>query len=290
MYQEIFEGTVIAKTHISHGGSEKLGNDINLNRMAYIVEGNKKEVPIISANAVRGILRRLLVDDFLTSLNYKLNSKKIFRFLMAGGILEEVSSKDSGVLNLTLREELRKYLPTLNLLGGTLGNQNFDGCLDVMPVQPVCKELNEYHPSNYYSNNSFHEYLDWQQGTTMDPIRAGRPEKYLTKDAATGLNSEKEDKSIQMIYNWETFIPGTPFYLGFILKTQDSLARSTFIRMLNLWCERPVIGGKSATGHGYVEILLDYDGADENEYLDFLDDNRGSICEKLDQLCKDFRP
>jgi len=274
---EMFEGYMTAQTPISHGSDDKLGNDISLRRLKYHVNGKYKEIPVISANSLRGILRRRIMTDFMERMNYKCNSKKIFRFLMAGGILEEVSKKDSGILNLSMREEIRKLMPPIDLLGGTLGNQNFDGKLDVMPIQVICKELEEFLPSNteIAPDKSIHEFIDWDFATTKDPL---------------GGSDGEGDKSAQMIYNWEVFVPGTPFTLGFVLRDADEIVKGCFIRLLNLWHEYPVIGGKAATGHGRVKINIDYSKEDEKDYLNYIDENKEKIVSKLDLLCKEYTP
>lgn len=284
MDYESFEGYMKAISPISHGSHERIGNDIPLKRWVWNLP-ERTEIPGISANTIRnGGLRRFLMADMLNQLDYKLGSKTILQFLFAGGILEEVSSKDSGVLNLNLRKELRETLPPLALLGGTLGNQNFDGLLDVAFPKLVCEELKEYLPSLNHEFRPAAEYTSWDTATTHDPLNNMKLSNYLKED------NESEDKSVQMIYNWETFNPGTLFTLGFVLKTEYPLIRSCFIRSLNLWNHYSIIGGKMGTGHGKIKICLDYDHSDEIVYLNYLQNNKKEIITTLDSLCGDWKP
>lgn len=287
MNHERFEGFMKAESPISHGSSDRKGNDIPFKRRVWNIP-ERVEVPSISGNTIRnGGLRRFLMADMLDQLDYKLGSKTILQFLFAGGILEEVASKDSGVLNLTLRQELRKTLPPLALLGGTLGNQGLDGSLDVAMPKLVCEELKDYLPElppNWVLKPSA-EYTSWDEATTHDPLRSNKIIKYLKTNG-----EEEKDKTVQMIYNWEVLNPGTLFTLGFDLKTNNELIRSCFIRALNLWNQYPVIGGKMGTGHGQVKICLEYNPEDENTYLEFLKTEKENIISVLDGLCREWTP
>jgi len=181
MKHEIFEGFIKSESPISHGSSERIGNDIPLKRYVWNIP-ERVEIPGISGNTIRnGGLRRFLMGDMLEQLNYLLGSKTILQFLFAGGILEEVSNKDSGVLNLTQRKLLRETIPPLGLLGGTLGNQSLDGTLDVSMPKPVCEELKDYLPEYFLKLGlkPVNEYISWDNGTTHDPLRSNQTSKYL---------------------------------------------------------------------------------------------------------------
>lgn len=289
MKHEIFEGFIKSESPISHGSSERIGNDIPLKRYVWNIP-ERVEIPGISGNTIRnGGLRRFLMGDMLEQLDYLLGSKTILQFLFAGGILEEVSNKDSGVLNLTQRKLLRETIPPLGLLGGTLGNQSLDGTLDVSMPKPVCEELKDYLPEYFLKLGlrPVNEYISWDNGTTHDPLRSNQTGKYLKEIKE---NEKEEDKKVQMIYNWEVFNPGTYFTIGFELKTNNKLLRSCFIRGLNLWNEYPVIGGKMGTGHGRVKIFLDYNREDEKTYLEYLKNNKEKITGVLDDLCQGWTP
>lgn len=289
MKNETFEGFMKAKSPISHGSPERVGNDIPLKRWVYNIDGERVEIPGISGNTIRnGGLRRLLMGDMLELLDYQLGSKTILQFLFAGGILEEVAAKDSGVLNLTLRQKLRETLPPLALLGGTLGNQSFDGLLDVAFPKIICEELRGYLPNLQEGTvlRPVNEFTSWDSATTHDPLRNSQTNKYLKELPET----EEKDKSVQMIYNWEVLNPGTTFTIGFVLRSESKLVRSCFIRALNLWKMYPVIGGKSGTGHGFVDIYLDYDSDEENTYINYLNDEKDNIINVLDGLCGEWTP
>lgn len=52
------KGILTALSPVYHGGNEKTGSVVLLNRLKFIVDGKPTDVPIISGNQVRGRLRR----------------------------------------------------------------------------------------------------------------------------------------------------------------------------------------------------------------------------------------
>jgi hypothetical protein len=95
-------GILTALSPVFHGGSEKTGNVVLLNRLKFLVNGRPTDVPIISGNQVRGRLRRLLSRDFLELAGYQLDlsqrkHQKLYHTLFAGGVLTAVEEEESGV-------------------------------------------------------------------------------------------------------------------------------------------------------------------------------------------------
>jgi len=269
-----FEGTLLALSNIFTGGDDKTGVEVTLRRIDYIVGDEKVAVPIIDGNSIRGYLRRLLLSDFFSQIGYDIKSPRIF-YLISGGALEEVSAQDSGTLNLQLRREIRAHLPPLSLLGGSIGNQAFAGKLVVSKALPICKELADYLPVQ--SKLSFYDYLTYTFGT-----RHAEREPPLT----VVQNTKKEEPTIQMKYNLETFTPGVKFYHKFMLLDTTPVEKSCFARMLELWQERPFVGGKSATGYGQVKIEYPTMKYTSESYLSFLSERKKDIVKSLDHMEK----
>jgi len=270
----IFEGSLTALTPIFTGGDEKTGIEITLRRIDYIVGEEKIAVPLVDGNSIRGVLRRLLLADFFSQVGYEIKSARIF-YLFSGGALEEVSTQDSGTLNLQVRREIRANIPPLSLFGGSIGNQAFAGKLIVSKALPVCRELADYIPLQ--SKLSFHDFLTETFGT-----RHAEREPPETVER----NPKKEEPTIQMKYNLETFTPGAKFYHKFMLLDATPIEKSCFARMLELWKERPFVGGKSATGYG--EVKIDYPTMlfTSEAYLNFLKERKKEIVKSLDHMAK----
>lgn len=268
------EGTLTALTTIFSGGDEKTGVEATLRRIDYLIGDEKTDVPIIDGNSIRGYLRRLLLTDFFNQLSYEIKTPKLF-YLLSGGALEEVTAQESGKLNLQLRREIRVNLPPLSLLGGSMGNQAFAGKLIVAKALPICKELNDFLPVQ--SKLSYYEYLT---------------EAFMTRHAereppdSVVQNPKKEEPTIQMKVQFECFAPGTRFYHKFMLLDALPVEKSCFARMLELWRERPFIGGKSAVGFG--EIRLDYPKMlwTSEAYLAYLAENKKEVAKTLERIEK----
>jgi hypothetical protein len=268
------EGTLTALSMIHSGGDEKTGVESGIRTIEYIINGEKMPVPYIDGNSIRGNLRRLLLNDFFNQIGYEIKSPKIF-YLLSGGVLEEVSSQSSGKLSLQLRREIQANLSPLALLGGSMGNQAFAGRLVVSHALPICKELNDFLPMQ--SQLSFHEFL-------TEAFATRRAERDVPDTVVQ--NPKKEEPTIQMKVTFECLAPGTRLYHKFMLEDALPIQKSCFARMLELWKERPFVGGKSAQGYG--EVKIDYPKMQwtSEPYLTYLNENKEAVKQTLDRIEK----
>ncbi len=263
------KGVLIAKSPIHHGGDEKTGAETLLRRLKFYTEGKFKEVPYIDGNAIRGVIRRMIFSDFLEKLDYELTNTKLYHSLFAGGLLETVEAKDSGVLDLEMRRNIRQYLPPLSVFGTSFGNQVIAGKLIVGKMLPICVELKEMLPDlSIVPEHSFYDFLDFTYGTRKDELRVER---------------KKDEQAMQMLYSYEVFIPGTPFYHHFALENFNDVEKAVLGRMIKLWKESPFIGGKKAIGNGEIEIYYDTE-ISSDPYTKFIENNKRKIIELLKEL------
>ena len=271
-----YKGNWTALSPIHHGGSEDYGTTKLILTLPTVVINpltGKEEIdniPAIHGNAVRGYLRRLIMDDFLTQLDYELDSKKVYHFLFTGGILEALDSKDKGAINLTLKKQLRELIPPISLLGSALGNQMIQGKLKVGIGDIVCSETKHYIED--YTDYDFSAYnlKGSDFGTRLDDLKEERKE---------------DEQAHQMKYEFETIIRGARFTHEFILEDCNSIEHACFHRIMQLWEERPYLGGKSGTGYG--KIRLDYPDLQELDstvYTDYLRERGDDITGLLDEL------
>ncbi len=278
-----FEGTLTALTSIHTGGDEKTGVDNMMRKLVFIVDGEEELIPVIDGNSIRGNLRRLLFRDFFDQVGYTIKTPRLY-YLLSGGALEEVSVSDAGHLNLGLRREIRAFLPPLSLMGASMGNQAFTSKLSVGKALPICKELNEFLPVQ--SQISYHSYI-------TESFNTRRAERELPEAVQQNMRSKEEEPTIQMKVSLECFAPGTRFYHKFMLMDTTPLEKSCFARMVELWKQRPFIGGKSAIGYG--EIKIDYPTLTLTSelYLAWLQENKADVVkllEKLDAPPKTLKP
>lgn len=269
-----FEGTLTALTSIHTGGDEKTGVENMMRKLVFIVDGEEELVPIIDGNSIRGNLRRLLLKDFFEQLGYTIKTPRLY-YLLSGGALEEVSASDAGHLNLEMRREIRAFIPPLSLLGASIGNQAFTGKLIVGKALPICCELNDFLPIQ--GKLSYHTYI-------TEAFNTRRAERELPESVAENLRGKDEEPTIQMKVSLECFAPGTKFYHKFMLMDTTAIEKSCFARMVELWRERPFVGGKSAVGYG--EVRIDYPKLilSSTDYLAWLQKNKAEIVKTLSKL------
>lgn len=266
----VVRGILRARSPVYHGGDEKTGSVCMLNREKFLLEDGVEEIPIISGNAVRGVLRRMIMRDLLDNVGYEIDvSKKggirLYHALFTGGILESVE-KDAGQIDVEMKRKIMSLLPPVRLFGLSIGNQMVEGKLKVGQMLPVCEELKGLIPVE--SSLSFYDLLTKTFQTRKDDLRAER---------------EEGDQAVQMMVEYEVFAPGTRFYHEIKLEDPDAVDISCLARCIELWKQKPFIGGKSAVGFGELEIEYDID-ATSDEYLQFLADNREAIVSLLREL------
>jgi CRISPR/Cas system CSM-associated protein Csm3 (group 7 of RAMP superfamily) len=272
-------GILTALSPIHHGGNEKTGSTIGFRRIDMITKHGVQEVPIIEGNAIRGKLRRLFMKDFLDRLGYELKTPRMYHFFYSGGTLEQVDdTKDSGVLNIDLRKQIRQLFIPIAIYGTSYLNQTFTGKLKVMKAIPICQELDGIIydcKKDFTIDNpiSFYELLSSSFQTRLDELKADR--------------IENEDPT-QMLIEYEVLIPGTQFNHAFILEDPTKLEEACFSQLLQIWLDNTFIGGKSSIGFGelrgkYNEYILKLLEPKET-YYQFLDDNKEKIITLLTQL------
>ena len=102
MQTYVFEGIMTALTSISHIG-ETYGINAKLRREKIVqLDGSVEEVPVISGNGLRGLLRDRGMLHMLRNLGYGVNAETgqitglslaAFYFLITGGALTEVGER-----------------------------------------------------------------------------------------------------------------------------------------------------------------------------------------------------
>ncbi len=271
-------GILTALSPVFHGGSEKTGSVVLLNRLKFIVDGKPADVPIISGNQVRGRLRRLLTADFLELAGYKMDLdqksyQKLYHTLFAGGVLEAVEEEsESATVDLNLKFRIVKYILPLRLFGCSYANQMIEGRVLVGHMLPVCRELKDY--IGVDSDISFYQLIARAFQTRRDELRAAR--------------AEDEEQAVQALVEYECFAPGTRFYHEIRLETsrdEELLDLSTLYRAVELWKENPFIGGKSSVGFGKLKIEYEWPrSVDSRPYIEFVERNKDEIVKVLDEL------
>lgn len=265
-------GLITALSPIHSGSDENNGNDKSLRTIVYNLPTGPEEVPVISGNAIRGVLRRLIMADLIEQVGFVPTDAKgqvrLYHSLFAGGTLEQVDEKDSGYIDLALKRQIRELLPPVALLGTAMRNQMLEGKLDVAYAIPRCKEL-----SALLRPGEITATLGDLQKQTFNTRR-----DEMAQDA-----KEQDGASSQMLHTWWYIPPGTIFQHGFVLSNPNEVETACLGRIIDLWLARPRLGAKSGTGN--AEVRLDYpDKPDAKPYLDFLAERKEDILKMLQVL------
>lgn len=277
----VFEGTVTALTSISHIG-DTFGINAKLRREKIVQpDGAVEEVPIISGNSIRGILRDKGMLHMLRTLGYGVNEESgevaglslaAFYFLFSGGALEKTGSRG---LDIDEARRWREAIPLVALFGGAMGNQIMPGKLKVGKMIPICQETAEILPERLYDNGlvSIWDLCQEEAYTRRDDEKNENLRQLIAPDVRgllesaaadkrkkTGTDEDKVDETgqkQQMRYFVETLAAGTRFYWELTLDDVTDLEFEAFAVTLAEFGRAPYIGGKSGVGHGKVAINFD---------------------------------
>jgi len=266
----LLEGVVTALSSITHNGGERNGTVTQLRREKFVQPTGKVErVPVISGNAIRGILRDRGMFSMLKQLGYGVNEQsgevkglplQAFYFLFSGGSL--VSTGGEG-LDIKHFRDMRELVPLIGLFGGAAGNVIMPGKMKIGKLLPICSETKHLIPPRFVpepeSVESIWEYCQTEMFTRRDDEKNDRVRGLITKqldEHGTELPIKKEAPQ-QMMYNVETIAAGTKFYWKIVLEDVTDVEFEAFLSTLIEFSKSACIGGKSATGHGEIAVQLD---------------------------------
>ena len=240
------------------------------------------EVPIISGNSIRGILRDAGMFAMCRKLGYGIDQEngkvnglplQAFYFLFSGGAL--VSTGKDG-LDVDYFREMKKLIPLIGIFGGAAGNAIMPGKLKVGQMIPLCRETEHLIPKKFKEQHMVDMHLDtiWEYiqtdfYTRRDDAKNDRLLPMLEAKQIgtkhTGMFDtdvvveEKKEKAApqQMMYEIETLAAGTSFYWEITLEDVNDIEFEAFLSTIMEFSKNPYIGGKSAVGHGKIAMQFD---------------------------------
>lgn len=232
-----------------------------------VFKKNFEWIPFIGGNSIRGIIRRLVMSDFLKRIGInKIEfgvEKDMYHQLMTGGnITTSTAFEDIG-----LREKYIHLCPMIGLLGSAIGNMTIQGKMKVGGLRPKCLEHGN-------SDVSFWEMISRDFGTRLD---SSKIESEVNIDLPD--QPSKEKSSNQMKYEFEVFNTGTEFDSDLILTSEDDLKTSAFWHCIKLWKEFGFVGGNSARGYGKIDIQINIPDKSNELYLSHLSANKKEALE-----------
>lgn len=272
----IYEGVMTALSSIAHSGGESIGIESKLRRERFVQpDGSVEEVPVLSGNGLRGMLRDRGMWHMCRELGYGVNeeagkiqglSLSAFYFLFSGGMLGEGAAG----IDVDYARKLRDTIPLVSIFGGAVGNQILPGKLKVGKAIPICAETNHLLPQQYQNGgHSIWDSLQLEMYTRKDDEKNEKLRTVITGNALKQLGDKSPvellDYSVakaerppqQMMYYTETFAPGTRFHWKLVLEDVTDIEYDAFMTTLAEFSRLPYVGGKSSVGLGEVSIKFD---------------------------------
>lgn len=271
-----------ALASISHNGGQSFGVNSKLRREKLVQpDGSVEDVPTVSGNSLRGVLRDRGMLHMCRALGYGEEdadgrprglSLAAFYFLFSGGALTSTGSRG---IDIDAARRIRADIPLVGVFGGAMGNQIMPGKLKVGKAIPICAETAHLLPAAFRpaAPASVWDYLQEEMYTRKDDEKDEHKRALIAPSVRGLLDDERRVKALkrdqgddrqedvgqhqQMRYFVETFAAGTPFYWKLVLDDVSDLEFEAFVTALVEFSRLPYIGGKSNVGLGEVAITFD---------------------------------
>lgn len=248
----------------SHIGSTG-GIDADFHRIEVLSRGGQVErVPCFTGNSLRGQLRDASALHLLRTLELERLPLKAFYLLFSGGSLE----KGTAGISLEKARMLRQLLPSVSMWGAASGNHIMAGKWSCGFALPIAYETEELLGMAGRARVSVYDLTRTQEYTRFDDAKdvrkAGLMEEAVVQKTLASLEEKRVSgvasepgASQQMRYRVETMIAGTVLAWQVVMRHATELEVMAWYAALATWGEHPTIGGKSAVGHGLVELTGD---------------------------------
>ena len=240
-----WEGIATATSSIVHG-SQVLGNITYLRREKFLLpDGSFEEIPVLSGNAWRGLLRDIAADTWWERVGKPKLTLPVVHALWSGGALAKISGP---TLTGSRLASLRKEVPVIGIFGTAGGGRIIDGCLQAGKMIPICKETVHLLPTSIVKDIKLNSIWDLTQIEYYSKVPSISQEH-----SETNID---EDKMDPMRFGVETFVAGTQFYTWCSLTWPTEIELGFFREILSDYSSKTIIGGMSRTGHGRLNLEL----------------------------------
>lgn len=249
------EGLATLLSSLSHGGDHD-GTTMMLRRERIVQpDGSVEEVPVVSGNSLRGVLRDYAADRLWRMLGEPVMSLPTFDALWGGGALAKAGA--GNVLTSRQLTTLRDRVPMVSLFGCSGGGRIIEGRLQVGKLVPVCAETAHLLPPEVldgYCPEPVVGLLQIEQFTRRDDA----------KRSSLGAAIDTEDTLVarevaqQMRYGVETIAAGTKLYWWLAIRECSDLEVACLRDAIEAWgADGAHLGGRSSTGHGRLKLDVD---------------------------------
>lgn len=242
-----WEGIATAASSVVHG-SQALGTVTYLRREKFLLpNGDIEEVPVISGNSWRGLLRDIAADIWWERVGKPKLTLPVMHALWSGGALAKISGP---ALTGSRLASLRKAVPVVGIFGTAGGGRIIDGCLQVGKMIPITLETAHLIPEYIINDMPLKSMWDLTQVEYYSKVPS------IHKGFEKVEDSTKENQMDPMRFGVETFIAGTKFYTWCALSWPTKEELGFFREVLFYYLENPTVGGMGRAGHGRLRLDL----------------------------------
>lgn len=273
---------VEAQTPIAHHEGHEANHSYFMRRKIRMPDGTFQKVPIVTADSMRNLLRRMLAEFGLECAGLLGNGKSpqltegALRLLFAGGML--TGKGDASVIKIARWRELIDLIPSLSIFGGCVDAMIIPGKLSVCDMVLLCEETKHLAPPfvlEHINGNppSWRAQLEESHRVRMDPVKNPNNHHLLSDDAKKRVDdkviekeraheendiiTEQANKSSMMPRTYETVAQGS-LWMWEISGTLDNEIdqASLYTALMLLSSARAHIGGKKGVGFGRIKPIL----------------------------------
>lgn len=236
---------VTAESSITHGGNH-LGTVSYLRRERFVTPNGVEEIPVISGNALRGVMRDVGAKMTWEAMGEPKIAVGSADLLWSGGSL--VKAKGEPVTGARLAE-VRRLFPHIGLFGAAGGGRLIEGALSVGKLIPICALTDPFLPAEH-------------QGSTLDIWDISQIEEYSRlpgRDLLDGATEAGDETASEGVFRFgiESFLAGTQFSSWWSLTNATDAEHAFFSALVTEFLKAAHIGGRSHIGHGRIRIDAD---------------------------------
>jgi hypothetical protein len=228
------------------------------------------EIPVVSGNSLRGVLRRRAGYKLLELLGITKESLKegLQHMIFSGGMLQKGAG--GGIIDTQFITKMRQNLPIISLFGSVAGQQMIQSKMDVGQLIPIsCQTKGR---TSIDSDISIYSLLDERPATRRDDM----------EDKPKGAPDDEQKQ--QMRYTHEVLVAGTEFYHYFTLKHCNDLERGAFWSTLAEFAKYPKIGGLGCRGFGMIQLGYTIESESAQKYEEWVVENKENIIKYIHEL------
>lgn len=262
------EGVATLLSSLAHGGDHS-GTVSYLRREKIMTPTGPTEIPVVSGNSLRGILRDHAADLFWQHLGRPELPAPVFHLLWSGGSLAKAGANHA--LSSRQLAKVRAMVPVVSVFGGSGAGRIIEGKLRVGKLTPICTETAHLLPPDLAdtATSSVWDALQIEEFTRCDDAKrdqlapaiegASIPAIESGQAVLLDLDDEPVEKpetpAQQMRYGVETMAAGSRLHWWMSLHGITDVEAAMIAGAIDAWTDSGAhIGGRSATGHGRLRL------------------------------------